>query len=396
MNPSDFGADIFDPNDDQQTPKAAAPDQEPATPDGEAQPTESKAAEEGDEEPKPARKKARKKAPSRRKKADADETAEEPIAEPAEASDEAEVEAAPTAEASEPSTVESEPETAEEPVEAERREDREEGGERRSRRRRRRRGGARDEAAEAAPTDDGSDETEAEAIADHGDGRDSDDVGDDSSAGDDDRGDADDERGGRRRRRRRRRGGRGEEPTAEAAEEVEDEVRAGMEPRQPLRRSDRMIPVPTPGSERSGQRVAVLVDLAALLEQARTQGGELAFGKLVQHLARRRHLIRAIAYASPELLVEIGSALRGSDLDVHAIATPSDLPVALAVDAMSLASRVDCVVLAPAVDHLAPLAAALRAHGVRIETASFTETGGMADDLATARHPLGAESLFVP
>ncbi|MDA0935021.1 MAG: NYN domain-containing protein, partial [Planctomycetota bacterium] len=191
-------------------------------------------------------------------------------------------------------------------------------------------------------------------------------------------------------------GGRGEEPTVEAAEEVEDEVRAGMQPRQPLRRSDRMIPVPTPGSERSGQRVAVLVDLAALLEQARAQGGELAFGKLVQHLARRRHLIRAIAYASPELLVEIGSALRGSDLDVHAIATPSDLPVALAVDAMSLASRVDCVVLAPAVDHLAPLAAALRAHGVRIETAGFTETSGMADDLATARHPLGAESLFVP
>ncbi|MGA1608610.1 MAG: NYN domain-containing protein [Planctomycetota bacterium] len=208
------------------------------------------------------------------------------------------------------------------------------------------------------------------------------------------RDDADDERGGRRRRRRR--GGRGEDAPQESAEEGEDEVRAGTEPRRPLRRSDRMIPVPTPGGERHGQRVAVLVDVAALLEQARSHGGELAFGKLVQHLARRRHLIRAIAYGSPELLVEVGSALRGSDLDVHGIAAPSDLPVALAVDAMSLAARVDCVVLAPAVDNLAPLAAALRAHGVRIETASFTEAHGMADDLATARHALGAESLFVP
>jgi uncharacterized LabA/DUF88 family protein len=394
LNPSDFGADIFDPNDDQPAPRAAAPKQEADAPSAEAQAEVSEPDAGDDGEAKPTRKKARKKAPARRRKAEPAEA--EPAAADSGTDSSAEVTAAVAAEGTD---AEAGAQAAAAPADVEEAPPAEPEGERRTRRRRRRRDGeSRPEESSADSTEQTTEAASPDEAAIAEDAQDADSDPDSPEGEAEDRADADDERGGRRRRRRRRRGGRGDEDAAEAPAKTEsdDEVRAGTEPRRPLRRSDRMIPVPTPGGERHGQRVAVLVDLAALLDQARESGGELAFGKLVQHLARRRHLIRAIAYASPELLVEVGSALRGSDLDVHAIASPSDLPVALAVDAMSLASRVDCVVLAPGVDHLAPLAAALRAHGVRIETASFTEASGMADDLAAARHPLGAESLFVP
>jgi uncharacterized LabA/DUF88 family protein len=69
--------------------------------------------------------------------------------------------------------------------------------------------------------------------------------------------------------------------------------------------------------------------------------------------------------------------------------------VQVAVDAMAIAARVDCVVLAPAQAALAPLATVLRSQGVRVETASFRddhEAGFPSQQHVT----LGEDSLFQP
>jgi hypothetical protein len=194
---------------------------------------------------------------------------------------------------------------------------------------------------------------------------------------------------GRRRRSRRR--GRGiDEGSAEDGQTVRTPAV------RPATRSERMIAVPTPGGETQGQRVAVLIDLEALAAEARAAGGELAFGKLLQRVAHRRHLIRAIAYAEPTLARHSATTLRGSGIELREVASAAELPVALAVDAMALAGRIDGLVLAPDADRVGPLATALRAQGIRVETASFTAARGAADDRVQAQHTLGAESLFAP
>ena len=69
--------------------------------------------------------------------------------------------------------------------------------------------------------------------------------------------------------------------------------------------------------------------------------------------------------------------------------------VQIAVDAMAIAARVDCVVLAPAQTALAPLATVLRSQGVRVETASFHEDPDAA--VPSQEHvTLGEDSLFRP
>lgn len=198
----------------------------------------------------------------------------------------------------------------------------------------------------------------------------------------------------RRRRRRRRRGGRSAE--AQLPEEEQDRGPSPPPRAERRHRTGRMIPVPTPEGEIRGARVAVLLHLDPLIDEARKSGGEVAWGKLLQQVSRRRHLIRAIAYAAPETAAAVGPTLRGSGIETHAVRNDGDRLVAVAVDAMSLATRVDSVVLIPDSDGLGPLVAALRAHGIRVETAGFTETAGPDDDIVQTRHSLGAESLFVP
>ena len=69
--------------------------------------------------------------------------------------------------------------------------------------------------------------------------------------------------------------------------------------------------------------------------------------------------------------------------------------VQIAVDAMAIAGRVDCVVLAPAQAELAPLATVLRSQGLRVETASFGEDTGTGV-VAQQHLTLGEDSLFRP
>lgn len=147
-----------------------------------------------------------------------------------------------------------------------------------------------------------------------------------------------------------------------------------------------------PPAVRSGQRIGVLVDLDALQAEAQESGGELSFRKLLRSIAADRPVVRAICYSERSTPEGAGRPLIASGFELRSDLQPATAAVALAVDAMALASRVDAVVLAPMSAPLAPLLEALRSQGLGIEVASFE---GAAPAGTQARR-LGRECLFVP
>ena len=114
--------------------------------------------------------------------------------------------------------------------------------------------------------------------------------------------------------------------------------------------------------------------------------------------AAHRHLVRSIAYCSPDDRERFGAALAVHDIDCRGIADPAQRAVAFACDAMALSPRVDTVVLIPGDDPaLRPLRTALDAQGVRVETADFSPPSADADDGSAAGHrELGEDCIFVP
>jgi len=142
------------------------------------------------------------------------------------------------------------------------------------------------------------------------------------------------------------------------------------------------------------QRVAILVDVDALQRSAQGQGGEVSFARLLRQLTGGRPLVRAVAYATPKSRPGAAS-LTSAGFEVEQLEEGSVATVAAAVDAMTLASRVDCVVLAPESVALAPLVRALRGQGVRVETASYAQTRGGQGSVA-GHSLLGKDSLFIP
>ncbi|MBK8976395.1 MAG: NYN domain-containing protein [Planctomycetes bacterium] len=201
-------------------------------------------------------------------------------------------------------------------------------------------------------------------------------------------------REGRRRDRRRRRRGRDDERADEP--ELDDE-----RPRRPFQpAADRRVVAaertpPVLGAEQHGLRVAVLLDLHHALAGARRLGGELAYGLLLQELSRRRHLIRAIAYGSPADHAE--ATVVGNGFEFRGVESNEGRLVAMCVDALSLASRVDCVVLVPGAEPLEPLLQSLDHTGVRVEVAEFVDEDHdlPARGLGGVR-ALGRECTFVP
>ncbi|MBI5849976.1 MAG: NYN domain-containing protein [Planctomycetes bacterium] len=156
------------------------------------------------------------------------------------------------------------------------------------------------------------------------------------------------------------------------------------------------VHVPTPEGETRGARIAILIDLSHIQSEAGRLDREIAWGRLVLGLGRGRHLVRSIAYATDDRAARVRSTLFGSGIDVQVVDHERVVPVAMAVDAMALASRVDAVVLVPASDDLRPMARALAGQGVRVESADFTAVEPGAAAVAQAHHRLGAECLFAP
>jgi hypothetical protein len=137
------------------------------------------------------------------------------------------------------------------------------------------------------------------------------------------------------------------------------------------------------------QRVALFVDVEAMQREARTIGGQVAFSRALRQIAGPRAVARAIAYCTPQ---SRGTGGAGGFETVR-VDSDAETPVAIAVDALATAARVDCVVIAPESAASGPLVRALRAHGVRVESAGFEARGR--SEVADHQR-LGKEALFVP
>jgi uncharacterized LabA/DUF88 family protein len=134
------------------------------------------------------------------------------------------------------------------------------------------------------------------------------------------------------------------------------------------------------------QRVGVFVDVQNMYYSARNLYGSRAnFGKILEQAVEDRKLIRAIAYVikaeAPEetkffeALDKQGFELKMKDLQVFVGgAKKGDWDVGVAIDAISMAPKLDVVVLATGDGDFIPLVQFLQFLGLRVEIIAFGET----------------------
>ncbi|MBU0552325.1 NYN domain-containing protein [Myxococcota bacterium] len=148
------------------------------------------------------------------------------------------------------------------------------------------------------------------------------------------------------------------------------------------------------------QRVAVLVDTANLYHAARARAaGRVDYHKLLPHLLRGRALSRAIAFVLRGEDVDMTpfiDALEGAGFEVwlkplkrRADGCPrGDWSVGLTVAALSLAPKIDVMVLVTGDGAFLELLAPLKASGVRVEIAAL--------EGAAARELVAQADAFYP
>ncbi len=131
------------------------------------------------------------------------------------------------------------------------------------------------------------------------------------------------------------------------------------------------------------QRVAMLIDTQNLYHSARNlYGAKVNFGAVLKEAVAGRHLIRAIAYVITteteeekpffEALNNLGIETKTKDLQIFfGGAKKGDWDVGIAVDAIRLASKVDCVVLASGDGDFVPLVEYLKYMGTQVEVITF-------------------------
>ncbi|GAB7090700.1 NYN domain-containing protein [Halorubrum luteum] len=142
------------------------------------------------------------------------------------------------------------------------------------------------------------------------------------------------------------------------------------------------------------QRVAVLVDSQNLYHSSQSAySRNIDYSALLEEAVRDRALVRAIAYViradSPEeetffeALNEIGFETKIKAIKTFADGTKkADWDVGMSLDAVSLASHADTVVLCTGDGDFARLCTYLRHEGVRVETMGFGQS--TADELVEA------------
>ncbi len=142
------------------------------------------------------------------------------------------------------------------------------------------------------------------------------------------------------------------------------------------------------------QRVAVLVDSQNLYHSAQSvYSRNIDYSELLENAVSDRALVRAIAYViradSPEeesffeALREIGFETKIKDIKTFADGTKkADWDLGMSLDAVSLATHVDTVVLCTGDGDFARLCTHLRHEGVRVEAMGFSNSAS--DDLIDA------------
>jgi uncharacterized LabA/DUF88 family protein len=138
--------------------------------------------------------------------------------------------------------------------------------------------------------------------------------------------------------------------------------------------------------KRQGQRIVVLIDTQNMYHSAKhLYGAHLNFGKLVESLVGDRILLRAIAYvATSKAGDEKGffGALSASGIEVKSKDViefasgerKADWDVGMAIDAVKLSNKADCVILVTGDGDFVPLVEYLQNNGVIVEVAAFGES----------------------
>src|SRR3989338_3789732 len=134
------------------------------------------------------------------------------------------------------------------------------------------------------------------------------------------------------------------------------------------------------------QRVGVFVDVANMYHSAKNlYGARVNFNEVLKAAVDGRRLIRAIAYVIKsnsteeqsffEALDKVGFEVKMKDLQVFAGgAKKADWDVGIAVDAISMASKLDVIVLVTGDGDFTPLVEYLQFQGHLMEAMAFGET----------------------
>jgi uncharacterized LabA/DUF88 family protein len=146
------------------------------------------------------------------------------------------------------------------------------------------------------------------------------------------------------------------------------------------------------------QRVGVFIDAQNLYHSARNlYQARVNFGAVLKDAVAGRKLVRAVAYVITtesgeeksffEALIKLGIETKTKDLQIFAGGSKkADWDVGLAVDAIKMAPRLDCVVIGSGDGDFVPLVEYLQTIGVQVEVIAFGKsTSGKlreaADDL---------------
>lgn len=131
------------------------------------------------------------------------------------------------------------------------------------------------------------------------------------------------------------------------------------------------------------QRVGVFIDTQNLYHSARNlYKARVNFGVVVKDVVNGRRLVRAVAYVITteagdeknffDALTKLGIETKTKDLQIfQGGSKKADWDVGLAVDAIKMAPRLDCVIIASGDGDFIPLVEYLQTLGVQVEVVSF-------------------------
>jgi len=156
----------------------------------------------------------------------------------------------------------------------------------------------------------------------------------------------------------------------------------------------------------SAQRVAVLVDVQNMFHSAYDCfHGRLNYRKLFETVESGRQVVRSIAFAVQDgndqnsffaMLREVGFDVRTKEPRLRPDGSrKGGWDIGIAIEALSLAPRVDVVALVSGDGDFVELADALRARGVRVEVYALERSVGRAlRDAADLFVPIGEDLIF--
>jgi len=155
------------------------------------------------------------------------------------------------------------------------------------------------------------------------------------------------------------------------------------------------------------QRVGLFIDVQNMFYSAKYQhNARLNFARLMEAAVRGRELVRAIAYVvqTPEtdqtafisMLKQTGYEVKSKQLKLRPDGTAKgDWDMGMAIDTITMADRLDVVILVTGDGDFVDLVNLLKAKGVRVEVFSFpASTSPELIQAATEFHEIGPELLI--